>query len=86
MLEIVIANDDREDLFAIIQYKDSDYMADWAEVIYDSAKNKFILTVFTSPFGGNQLVFSLSEVQEALERAKQKLMQAGYGIGTKKLE
>jgi hypothetical protein len=75
-MEVVIANATyREGLFADIGYKD----IYWAMVSYDAASSTFIVEVFAPPGGEDKYVFPLEEVQEALERAKQKLMELGYG-------
>lgn len=79
-MHVVIADSVyEENLFADIQYKD----AYWATVRYDEQRGGFNLTIgcgLTSitDADGNY-VFDLAEVQEALERAKQRLLNFGIG-------
>jgi hypothetical protein len=73
-MDVVIANDVREDLFADISYNG----IGWAEVIYDAASRKFMLTIFQPP-GKDNLRFSLAEAQEALDLARRRLVELGYG-------
>ncbi len=54
----------------------------WAEVKYDKAKNDFVLTIFSPLDGADRQAFSLSDVQQALERAKKRLVELGYGSET----
>lgn len=74
-MEVVIANDSRDELFADIGFEH--YY--WAEVIYDTSQRTFVITIFKPPEEGDQYIFRLSDVQEALERAKRRLMERGYG-------
>jgi hypothetical protein len=74
-MEVVIANDARDDLFAEISYQ----RIAWAEVIYDAQQGKFLLTLLGPPEGYAYPTFSLYEAIEALEKAKQRLMARGYG-------
>ena len=74
-MDVWIANDDRENLFAEIHYDNED----WAEVIYDDERGAFTLTIFKPRDGKDSYVFLLSDVQEALAKAKQRLIDAGYG-------
>lgn len=79
-MHVVIANAvDQEGLFADIEYKDT-Y---WAQVRYDEQRGGFNLIIgcglpsITNADG--DYVFDLAEVQEALERAKQRLIDLGIG-------
>ena len=79
-MHVVIANNVFEEgLFADIEYKDT-Y---WATVRYDEQRGRFNITIgcglsSIANADGNY-VFDLAEVQEALERAKQRLIDLGIG-------
>ena len=74
-MEVVIADDaEHEELFADI----GDEKVYWGRVIYDHATQRFMLTIFHHP-DQDQYVFPLSEVQIALEEARQRLIEMGYG-------
>jgi hypothetical protein len=79
-MQVVIANNVyQEGLFADIEYKDT-Y---WAQVRYDEQREGFNLTIGcglpTITNAEGDYVFDLAEVQEALERAKQRLIDLGIG-------
>jgi hypothetical protein len=74
-MEVVIADDaEHEDLFGDI----GDEKMYWGRVIYDRATERFMLTIFHHP-DQDQYVFPLSEVQSALEEARKRLTERGYG-------
>ena len=87
-MEVIIANDSRDNLFAEISYQLASEGSDlisavtfipWAEVIYDDVLDKFMLTIRSLPDGKTHPTFDLVEAQEALNRAKQRLIDRGYG-------
>ena len=77
-MEVVIADDaEHEDLFADI----GDEKMYWGRVIYDRATERFMLSIFYFA-GKDEYVFPLGEVQTALERARKRLTELGYGAKT----
>ncbi len=74
-MEVVVASDAyREDLYVDIGYGNTH----WAEASYDLHRQAFMLTIFAPPDGADGYKFPLSEVQNALELARQKLKSLGY--------
>lgn len=63
-----------EELFADLCYNN----ICWGRVIYSSAQRAFTLAIFSPP-NGNDWAFPLSEVQSALEEAKNRLAELDYG-------
>ena len=73
-MEIVVTSDqEREELFAEIYHGQEQ----WAEVVYDSEEESFAIKIY-APTSGSNYVFSLSNVQKAIEEAKCRLMRLGY--------
>ncbi len=73
-MEIVVASDQtREELFAEIHHEEEQ----WAEIIFDKASRFFIITIY-SPMTGDHYIFNLTEMQQALDEAKARLVSLGY--------
>jgi len=72
---VITSNKDSDDLWAEISY-DNYY---WAEIRWEAAQGEFITTIYAPLDGSDRYVFSLLDLQAALEHARQRLLELGYG-------
>jgi hypothetical protein len=78
-MRCVLANDDRDDLFVTIEDGDKE----WAEIYPDVRSRRFILTIFPL-LSGEEYVFDLSEVENALLEGRRRLEERGYPLPVRK--
>jgi hypothetical protein len=65
---IIVSDVDRDDVFAELYHEGEQ----WAEVQYDRKRREFLITVFPQT-SGEPIHLRLTEMEEALEYAKQRL-------------
>ena len=74
-MRCVLANDDRDELFVTIEDGDNE----WAEIYPDVHSRRFVLTIFPL-VSGEDYVFDLSEVEDALLEGRRRLEERGYPL------